>query len=57
MNRTSHRLIPQDDNVEMVCASFYFGAGLRNPLLQVLPEVIILKLKDTLALETSLNYL
>jgi len=57
MNPSSHRLMPQDDNVEMVCASFDFGAGLRNPLLQALPEVIILKLKDTSALETTLDYL
>ena len=57
MNPTSHILIPQDDNVDMVCASFDFGAGLRNPLLQALPEVIILKLKDTPTLVTSLNFL
>ena len=57
MNPTSHRLIPQDDNVDMVCASFDFGSGLRNPLLQALPEVIILKLKDTPTLATSLDIL
>lgn len=57
MNPTSHRLIPQDDNVDMVCASFDFGAGLRNPLLQALPEVTILKLKNTPALATSLGFL
>lgn len=57
MNPTSHRLIPQDDNVDMVCASFDFGTGLRNPLFQALSEVIILKLKDTPTLKTSLDFL
>lgn len=57
MNPTSHRLIPKDNNVDMVCASFNFGAGLRNPLLQALPEVIVLKLKDTPTLVTSLEFL
>ncbi len=57
MNPISHRLIPQDDKVDMVCASFDFGAGLRNPLLQAIPEVVILKLKDTPTLLTSLDFL
>jgi len=57
MNPTNHQLLPQDDNVDMVCASFDFGAGLRNPLLQALPNVQILKLKDTPTLKTSLDFL
>jgi AraC-like DNA-binding protein len=57
MNPTSHLLIPLDDNVEMVCASFDFGTGLRNPLLQALPDVQVLKLKDTPTLASSLDFL
>lgn len=57
MNPTSHRLLPQDDAVEMVCASFDFGAGMRNPLAQALPEVLVLKLADTPALAASLDLL
>ena len=57
MNPTSHHLLPQDDKVDMVCASFDFGAGLRNPLLQALPDVQILKLNDAPTLVTSLDFL
>lgn len=57
MNPTSHSLFPQDDSVDMVCASFDFGAGLRNPLLQALPDVVLLKLKDTPVLAASLDLL
>ena len=47
----------EDNEIFGVCASFYFGSGLRNPLLQALPEVIILKLKDIPTLATSLDFL
>lgn len=57
MNPTSHRLMPQDENVDMVCASFDFGTGLKNPLLQALPDVVILKLKETPTLVMSLDFL
>lgn len=57
MNPTSHRLLPKDDAVDMVCASFDFGAGLRNPLAQALPEVLVLKLRDAPTLDASLDIL
>ena len=57
MEPTSHRLLPQDNDVDMVCASFDFGAGLRNPLSQALPDVLVLRLSDTPALTTSLDLL
>ncbi|MGD8742715.1 MAG: cupin domain-containing protein [Granulosicoccaceae bacterium] len=57
MNPTSHRLLPQDDNVDMVCASFDFGAGLRNPLDQALPEVLVLPLRDAPSLDAMLQLL
>jgi len=57
MNPTSHQLTPKDDNVDMVCASIDFGAGLRNPLLQALPEVVLLKLNDTPTLASTLELL
>ena len=57
MNPTSHRLQPQDDDVDMVCASFDFGSGLRNPLAQALTDVVILKLVDTPTLATVLELL
>lgn len=46
MNPTSHQLIPEDDQVEMVCASFDFGGGLHHPLSQALPNVVLLRLRD-----------
>lgn len=57
MNPTSHRLIPQDDRVEMVCASFDFGATLRNPLAQALPHVVLIPLADAHSLDATLAIL
>ncbi|WP_126455724.1 AraC family transcriptional regulator [Sulfuriflexus mobilis] len=57
MNPTSHHLFPQGSGVDMVCASFNFGAGLRNPLSQALPDVLVLKLSDMPALSATLNLL
>lgn len=57
MNPTSHRLLPQGNGVDMVCASFNFGAGLRNPLSQALPDVLVLKLSDMPTLSATLNLL
>lgn len=57
MNPTSHHLQPKDDAVDMVCASFDFGAGLRNPLAQALPEVLVLKLRDAPTLDAALHIL
>lgn len=57
INPTSHRLIPKDTNVEMVCASFDFGIDVKNPLLNALPDMTLLKLKDTPSLKPSLEIL
>lgn len=57
MNPTSHRLVPQGKGVDMVCASFDFGTGLRNPLAQALPDVLVQKLGDMPTLGLSLTLL
>ncbi|WP_275097971.1 AraC family transcriptional regulator [Sedimenticola hydrogenitrophicus] len=56
MNPTTHHLRPQD-GVEMVCASFEFGAGLNNPLSRALPEVVVIRLADMPALDRALSLL
>lgn len=57
MNPTNHRLIPMDDSVDMICASFEFGAGLNNPLVRALPELTLLKQKNVPSLSASLDLL
>ena len=57
MNPTSHRLLPKDKHVDMVCASFEFGAGLRNPLARALPRLVHISLNGMPALETTLQLL
>ncbi len=57
MAPTTHRLVPLGDGVETVCASFEFGTGLRNPLIQALPTVVLLALEDIPALGTTLEML
>lgn len=57
MNPTSHQLHPGTLGADLVCASFDFGHGLKNPLAQALPDVIILKLADTPSLNASLGLL
>ncbi len=57
MTPVTHRLVPSADGAETVCASFEFGAGLRNPLIEALPEVVLLALADTPALAATLEVL
>lgn len=57
MNPSSHRLLPVDSQVEMVCASFKFGLGLRNPIAQALPNVVVIRLEDMPTLRASLSLL
>ena len=57
MNPTSHRLQPIDRDVEMVCASIEFGAGLHNPLTRALPEVVLIRLRDMPTLDITLKVL
>jgi AraC-like DNA-binding protein len=46
MAPTTHHLLPQGDGAELVCASFEFGAGLHNPLVMALPEMVLVRLAD-----------
>jgi AraC-like DNA-binding protein len=57
MNPTTHRLLPKDRNVEMVCATFEFGTGLSNPLARALPDVVLIRLQDMPTLDMSLKVL
>jgi AraC-like DNA-binding protein len=57
MNPTSHRLRPKNRDVEMVCASIEFGAGLRHPLARALPEVVLIRLCDMPTLDMTLQVL
>lgn len=57
MNPTTHHLMPQTTDVEMVCASFEFGSGLNNPLARALPEVVVIRLADIPALDRALSLL
>lgn len=57
MNPTAHRLEPLDDRVSLVCSSFEFGIGEGNPLQAALPELYVLRLADSPALEVTLQQL
>jgi len=54
---TTHYLQPVTSGADLVCASFDFGQGLKNPLAKALPESVILKLSDTPSLNVSLQLL
>lgn len=55
MTPTSHRLRPLGKDTATLCASFSFGAGLHNPLVGALPELVALRLADLPALATTLG--
>ncbi len=57
MEPTQHVLKPQDDQTEMVCASFDFGTGLKNPLAFALAGMQIIKLTNLPSLAISLQLL
>lgn len=57
MNPIKHRLLPLGKDVDSVCASFGFGAGLRNPLARALPDMLVLGLGDMPGLGASLQLL
>ena len=57
MNPMSHRLIPDSNDVSMVCALFEFGLGTGNPLATALPEVITIPLRDLPSLTATLEQL
>jgi hypothetical protein len=57
MNPPSHRLLPGTGDVDMICVSIEFGAGLRNPLARALPEVVLIRLQDMPTLDMALKVL
>lgn len=57
LNPVRHRLIPQGQTVETVCASLEFGAGSGNPLARALPEVMVIRLQDMPTLDLALQLL
>jgi AraC-like DNA-binding protein len=57
MNPTDHQLTALDPTCTMICGSFEFGAGLRNPLAQALPDVLMLGLESAPALAATLEVL
>lgn len=54
---STHHLQPAAANTELVCASFDFGLGLKNPLAQALPDAVVLKLDEAPSLNASLQLL
>ena len=57
MNPTTHHLHPMTTGADLVCASFDFGNGLKNPLAQALPESVVLKLDEIPSLNATLQLL
>jgi len=57
MNPTTHSLHPAASGAELVCASFDFGLGMKNPLIAALPEALVLGLHKAPSLDTSLRLL
>lgn len=57
MNPVNHRLIPVGENLQTVCASLEFGAGVGNPLAQGLPDVMLIRLSDMPSLDLALQLL
>lgn len=57
LNPASHRLLPQGETVEAVCASLEFGIGAGNPLVRALPEVMVIRLGEMQTLDLTLQLL
>lgn len=57
MNPTTHSLYPLDPETVLVCGSFDFGAGLRNPIARALPDVVVVRLADAPILDAALQLL
>jgi AraC-like DNA-binding protein len=53
---TSHRLVPgQPDGADMICSSVQFGLGPGNPLVQALPNLMLVSLADAPGLQAVLE--
>ena len=46
MTPTTHRLQPLGEGADTVCASFEFGAGVSNPLIKALPQLVRVDIAD-----------
>lgn len=57
MNTINHQLLPHNNEVDIICASFEFGAALKNPLIKALPDMIFLKQEKIPTLFNSLDLL
>jgi AraC-like DNA-binding protein len=57
MAPTKHRLIPVSESIELVCASFEFGAGLHNPLVKALPGMVMMTLEELPGISSLLGTL
>lgn len=57
MNPTDHSLRPRGEGADMVCASFDFGTGLRNPLAEALPGMLLVPFREMPALALTLDLL
>ncbi|MCB1759512.1 MAG: AraC family transcriptional regulator [Gammaproteobacteria bacterium] len=53
----THHFRPIDKEVDLVCATFQFGSGIRNPLSTALDEAVILPLQQMPSLHTTLDLL
>jgi len=57
VNPTSHNLVPQSEDVQMVCATMEFGAGLWNPIARALPDMVLIRLRDLPVIDLALEAL
>ncbi|MEN8168407.1 MAG: AraC family transcriptional regulator [Pseudomonadota bacterium] len=57
MTPTPHRLLPEGACTDTVCASFEFGAGLHNPLVMALPELVLIPLAELPGMALTLDAL
>jgi len=57
VNPTSHKLLPQGGEVEMVCATMEFGAGMWNPIARALPGMVLIRLADMPVIDLTLEAL
>lgn len=57
MNPEAHSLRPLGKDTSMVCASFEFGLSEGNPLLQALPDMVLVKLSEIPLLGLTLKQL
>lgn len=57
LNPTQHQLTPLGEGVEMVCASFTFGAGAYNPVAKAFPHLLAIPLQQLPEMASALRLL